>query len=49
VTTTLTPDKLDYRQYKTPIPAADWTDPASVMNRSYHPQYNVKVVSGTSS
>lgn len=42
-------NKTSTRQYKSAIPAADWTDPASVMNRSYHPQYNVKVISSTSS
>lgn len=42
-------NKTSTRQYKSAIPAADWTDPASVMNRSYHPEYNVKVISSSSS
>ncbi len=33
-------NKTSTKQYKTTVPAADWTDPSSTMNRLYHPQYN---------
>ena len=40
-------NRTSTRQYKLSAPAADWTDPASVMNRTYHPHYSAKVpVSG---
>lgn len=37
-------NKTSSKQYSSSIPAADWTDPASTMNKFYSPNYNMKVL-----
>jgi len=32
-------NRTSSKQYKAAVPAADWTDPCSTMNRQYHPEY----------
>ena len=33
-------NKTSSKQYKAPVPAADWTDAFSSMNQTYHPEYS---------
>jgi pyruvate dehydrogenase kinase 2/3/4 len=37
-------NKTSTKQYKSAIPAADWTDPLSAMNRHYHPRHQTKAL-----